>query len=79
MDGRNEDAMSCDVPCETKRATSVSITVTKDEEKGHRDEGGTKAHSCCDKTHDIDGSDVRDAGPAEQAEETEERECTTNE
>jgi hypothetical protein len=53
--------------------------VTKDKEKDQRDESGTKAHSCCDEMHDIDGSDIRDARPAEQDEKTDERECGTNE
>jgi hypothetical protein len=53
--------------------------VTKDKENDRRGESDTEEHSRSDEMHDIDSSDVRDAGLAEQAEKTEERERATNE
>ena len=67
----------CD--CRSDTATSVWTTVTKYKKEDQRDESGTQAHSRSDKMHDIDGSDVRDAGLAEQAEKTEKRKCATYE
>jgi hypothetical protein len=53
--------------------------VTRDKEKNQSDESGTKAHTCCDETDHIDCSNVRHAGPAQQAKETDERERAANE
>jgi hypothetical protein len=61
-----------------KRATSVWTMVTKDKETGQHDKSGTESHSCHDEMHEIEGWDVRDGGPAEQAEKTEERHYAEN-
>ena len=47
--------------------------MTKDKETDQCNKSHTEGHSCYDEMHDIEGSHVRDAGPAEQAEKTGER------
>ncbi len=62
-----------------KRATSAGTTAAEDKMKGQRDESGPKAHSCSDEMDDIDGSDVRDAGPADEGDKIDEGERSANE